>query len=116
MHTKFWSGTIAGTSGALVMLVVCAVAFVLYVAPALAVVSIPPVVADDNAKPKDSVPGAEDKAEQILSASHDYVATHSVEIQQTVEQTASVLVDGQPLGPSQATKQTSSIEIDADKG
>jgi len=79
-------------------------------------VSIPTVGADENAKPEDSVPKAEDKAEQILRASHDYVAARSVEIQQTVEQTARVLVDGKPLGSAQATEQSSSIEIDAAKG
>jgi hypothetical protein len=82
----------------------------------MAVVSIPTAGAYENAKPKDSVPEAKDKAEQILRASHDHVAARSVEIQQTVEQTAHVLVDGKPLGSAQATKQTSSIEIDADKG
>jgi hypothetical protein len=82
----------------------------------MAVVPIPIAGADDNTKPKDSVPAAEDKAAQILRVSHDYVAAHSVEIQQTVEQTARVLVDGKPLGSTQATKQTSIIEIDADKG
>jgi hypothetical protein len=82
----------------------------------MAVVSIPAMGADDKTKPKDSVPGKEDKAEQILRASHDYVASRSVEIQQTVEQTSRVLVDGKPLGSTKATKQTSSIEIDADKG
>jgi hypothetical protein len=82
----------------------------------LASVSIPVVGADEKARAKDSVREAEDKAEQILRASHDYVAAHSVGIEQTVEQTARVLVDGKPLGAEQATKQTSSIEIDADKG
>jgi hypothetical protein len=81
----------------------------------MAVVSLPTVEADETAKPRDSVPAAE-RAEQILRASHDYVAARSVEIQQTVEQTARVLVDGNPLGSAQAIKQTSSIEIDADKG
>ncbi len=82
----------------------------------MAVVSIPTVGADENAKPKNSVPEANDKAEQILRASHDYVATRSVEIQQTAEQTAIILVDGKPMGSPQVMKQTSSIEIDADKG
>jgi hypothetical protein len=82
----------------------------------MAVVSVPTAAADDNAKPKVSVPKAVDKAEQILSASHDYVAAHSVEIEQTVEQTARALVDGKPLGAEQATKQTSRIEIDVNKG
>jgi hypothetical protein len=82
----------------------------------MAVVSLPTVEADETAKPRDSVPAAEERAEQILRASHDYVAARSVEIQQTVEQTARVLVDGNPLGSAQAIKQTSSIEIDADKG
>jgi len=82
----------------------------------MAVVSISTVRADENAKPEDSVPEAEHKAEQILRASHDYVAARSVEIQQTVEQTARVLVDGKPVGSEQVTKQTSRIEIDADKG
>jgi hypothetical protein len=58
---------------------------------------------------------AEDKAEQILRASQDYVAARSVEIQQTVEQTSAVLVDGKPMGVPQTTKQTSIIEIDAGK-
>jgi hypothetical protein len=82
----------------------------------MAVVSIATAEADDHAKPQVSVPKADDKAGQILSASHDYVSAHSVEIEQTVEQTARVLVDDKPLGSEQATKQTSRIEIDANKG
>jgi hypothetical protein len=82
----------------------------------IAIVSIPTVGADEKARPKDSVREAQEKAEQILRASHDYVAAHSVEIEQTVEQTARVLVDGKPLGSEQAAKQISSIKIDADKG
>ncbi len=82
----------------------------------MAVVSIPIEGADDNAKPMNSVPIAENVAEQILRASHDYVATRSVEIQQTAEQTVRVLVAGKPRGSEQVIKQTSSIEIDADKG
>src|SRR5438132_632796 len=62
-----------------------------------------------------SLARAEDKAEQILKASHDYVAARSVEIQQAVEQISTVLVDGKPSGPSQTTRQTSIIEIDAGK-
>jgi hypothetical protein len=81
-----------------------------------AAVSIAIVGADESAKPKDSVREAEDRAEQILKASHDYVAARSVEIQQTVEQTARVLVDDKPQGSPQATKQTSCMEIDANKG
>jgi hypothetical protein len=57
----------------------------------------------------------EDRAELILRASHDCVAAHSVEIEQTVEQTARLLVDGKPSGAAQTTKQTSVIEIDAGK-
>ena len=41
---------------------------------------------------------AEEKAEQILKASHDYVAGRSVEIEQTVEQTSALLMDGKPAG------------------
>ncbi len=82
----------------------------------MAVVSMPTAAADDNPRPPVSVPKADDKAEQILRASHDYVAARSVEIEQTVEQTARVVVDGKPLGPEQATKQTSRVEIDANKG
>jgi hypothetical protein len=55
----------------------------------------------------------EKDAEQILSASHDCVASRSVEIHQNVEQTARVLVDGKPPAGSQTTKQTSVFEIDA---
>lgn len=62
-----------------------------------------------------SMARAEDRAEQILKASHDYVATRSVEIQQTVEQNARISVDGKPIGASQTTKQSSLIEIDAGK-
>jgi hypothetical protein len=61
-----------------------------------------------------SLARAEDSAEQILKASQDCVADRSVEIQQTVEQTARLLVDGKPLDAAQTTKQTSVIEIDAD--
>jgi hypothetical protein len=62
-----------------------------------------------------SVVGAEDRAEQILRASQDYVAARSVEIRQAVEQTSAVFIDGKPSGPPQSTKQTSVIEIDAGK-
>jgi len=62
-----------------------------------------------------SLARAEDKAEQLLKASHDYVAARSVAIQQTAEQTARLLVEGKPLGAAQTTKQTSTIEIDAGK-
>jgi hypothetical protein len=55
---------------------------------------------------------AEDNAEQILRISHNYVAAHSVEIQQTAEQAAFVLVEGKPQEASQTTKQISVIEID----
>jgi len=82
---------------------------------AMAVVSTPPLGADDNAKPKESVAGAENQAEQILKASHDYVAARSFEIQQTAEQTARTIVDGKSLDSAQTVKQTSSIEVDADK-
>jgi hypothetical protein len=82
----------------------------------MAAVSIAIVGADENAKPRDSVREAEDRAEQILRASHDYVAARSVEIQQTVEQTSRLLVDDRPRGSPQSTKQTSWIEIDANKG
>ena len=82
----------------------------------MAVVSIPTAAADDTMKPQVSVPKADDKAEQILRASHDYLAARSVEIEQTIEQTVRVLVDGKPMGSEQATKQTSPIEIDANKG
>ena len=43
-----------------------------------------------------SMARAEDRAEQILKASHDYVATRSVEIQQTVEQTTRISVECPP--------------------
>jgi hypothetical protein len=82
----------------------------------IVVMSPPTVGADENAKPKDSVREAERKAEQILMASHDYVTARSVKIEQTIEQTARVLVDGKPSGSAQAIKQTSRIEIDANKG
>ena len=82
----------------------------------IAAVSIPIVRADENVKPKESVPEAEQRAEQILRSSHEYVAARSVEIQQIVEQTARVLVDDKPQGSPQATKQTCCIEIDAGKG
>jgi hypothetical protein len=82
----------------------------------MAIVSLATVGADDRTKPTDSVPEAEVKAAQILTASHDYVAGHSVEIQQTTEQTATVLVDEKPLGSPQTIKQTSRIEIDFAKG
>jgi hypothetical protein len=82
----------------------------------MVVTSAPLVGVDENAKPKVSVPQADGKAAQILRASHDYVAAHSVEIEQTVEQTAHVLLDGKPVGSEQATEQTSRIEVDADKG
>ena len=58
---------------------------------------------------------AEDRAEQILRASHDCVAAHSVQIEQTIEQSSEVLIDGKPAGSSSTTKQTSLIEIDAGK-
>ncbi|HLJ95156.1 MAG TPA: hypothetical protein VKU02_18410 [Gemmataceae bacterium] len=59
---------------------------------------------------------AEDQADQILRASHDYVSSHSVEIQQTIEQTMHLVTDGKPAGSPQTTKQTSVLEIDAGKG
>lgn len=58
---------------------------------------------------------ADDQAEQLLKASHDYVATRSVEIQQTVEQTTRISMDGKPAGDARTTKQSSLIEIDAGK-
>jgi hypothetical protein len=62
-----------------------------------------------------SLARAEDRAEKILRASQDCVAARSVEIRQTVEQTARLLVEGKESGAAQTTKQTSVIEIDAGK-
>lgn len=75
----------------------------------MAVASIATVDADETTK-------VENTAEKILRASHDYVAVRSFEIKQMVEQTARVLADGKPSDSVQTTKQTSTIEVDADKG
>ncbi len=96
--------------------------FIVRLAPGVSMLAVMVVAsaslvgADENAKPRVSVPEADGKAAQILRAAHEYVAARSVEIEQTAEQTARVLVDGKPLGAEQATKQTSRIEVDADKG
>jgi hypothetical protein len=82
----------------------------------IAAVSSPAAGADENVKPKNSLSEAELKAEHLLRASHDYVASRSFEIQQTVEQTARVLVDGKPLRAVRASEQVSIIEVDADRG
>jgi hypothetical protein len=54
-------------------------------------------------------------AAQILEASQVCVAAHSVELQQTIEQTARLLADGKPPVDVPTKKQTSVIEIDAGK-
>jgi hypothetical protein len=56
---------------------------------------------------------AADKTEPLLQAAEDYLAAHSVEIEQTAEETARVFVDGKPIAVPQTITHRSVIEIDA---
>lgn len=55
---------------------------------------------------------AEDDAETILRVSHDYVAAHSFELQETTEQKGRLLIPGKPPNDVPSTKKTSVIEVD----
>jgi hypothetical protein len=57
---------------------------------------------------------AEEDAEIILRASHDYVAAHSFQLQETAEQKGRLLVPGKPPLDLPSTKQTKGIVVDAE--
>jgi hypothetical protein len=56
---------------------------------------------------------AEEDAEIILRASHDYGAAHSFELQETAEQKGRILVPGKPPLDLPSTKETKVIDVDA---